>query len=629
MHGARWYDAETEDEAATLLVALADALAKDVGEPLRARYFAARSRYEGRDITSPTESTSSTWHDDRYNVSRSAVDTGQAEIASRQRPKPMFLTTGADWETKRRAKKADKFVEGQMHQRQGARYADVWELGEDVFKDAEIVPAGVIKVTVDYAQERVRYDRVPCYQVLVDPCEAEDGDPQQWFQVHELDIEQAVSMYGDGTKKGEKKLRELLEGSAKIMAHDRAARAVWKVKVREGWKLAQSDERMGKHVVACESGCILSEDFTWTIPPFALVVWSLDAFGIYGMSLVEQGAQQHDKIQEMATDLHARIRLCANRKTYTETGVVQSEALTSNEYEQVIEVTDISKIPKVEQVPPIGPAETAALQTEIDRYFEIGTGISQMHAGSRKEPGVDAAVAMQTLDDIQSVRFLPRARAYELLFVRLGQMTMLAARDLAEEHPNLMAKWPGKSFLETVEWKEASLDEDMYTVRVAPVSALSRDPAQRLQIVEQLNGMGMLPREKYAELIGMPDLESYFDGESSETRYVERLIDRYLDAKDDADLKKRGGYSDPEGYMLNPVAALVSVSQRYFDALANDVPHFNADLLRQYMRGLQKIIKAAAPPAPPGPPAAVVPGSAPVPGMEAAPQAPPPMGVAA
>jgi len=589
------------DECARAVVEWCRGLEDTDGDRRKKRWFECWSRYEGK--TFVDESMNGTWDiTSRYNVSRSAVDTGQAEIAARQRPKPMFITSGADWHTKRRAKRMDRFVEAWMHQRQGARYADVWELTEDCFRDAEIDVGGVVKIVIDYASERIRYERIPAYEILVDPNEAACGDPQSWGHVYEMSVNKALATFAEGKSLAAEAIRRKIRDSAKTgkitIGSTGATRFGKVVKIREVWYLPPDADTPGKHVFACDQGMLHEEDWTWPTPPLAIIVWAREAFGIWGTGLVQAGATQADKIQELAINIDERFRLCSQQKTYYKAGTVSDEAMKANDSVVFIPVTDMSNIPRDVVNPPITPAEEQHLETEIRRYFDIATGISQTNASSRKEAGVESGVAIQTLDDQKSVRFLPKARGYEMLFVRLGELTARAGRDLAAANDGkLVARWPGAKTIEEVDWNEASLEDDMFTVRVAPVSSMSRDPAQRLEIVQQLAQLGFLPKEKYFELLGMPDLDSVFDQESSESRWVERLVDRYLDAKDDADLKKRGGFVEPDGYLLNPTGALATVAQHYFDAKVNDAPEMNTDLLRRFMSSLQKILeKLQAPP---------------------------------
>lgn len=595
------------DECARVVVDICRGLKETEAQRRKLRWFQCWSRYEGR--TFIDESMAGFWDlENRYNVSRSAVDTGQAEIAARQRPKPMFITSGADWHTKRRAKRMDRFVEAWLHQRQGARYADIWELTEDIFRDAAIDVGGVLKIVVDYERKKIGFERIPAYEIMVDPNDALGGDPQSWFHVYDMSAKRAEAMFVPGSGKSleaqeiKQKIRESVKtGRITTGTSGSSMRVTKTVEIREAWYLPPSSDEPGKHVFACDRGILYEEDWWWPTPPLAILVWTHEAFGIWGTGLVQSAATQHDKIQELALNVDERFRLCAQQRTYYKPGTVDEQQLKSNESHVLIPVSDMSQVPRDVQIPPITPAEEEHLATEIQRYFEIATGISQANASSRKEAGVESGAAIQAVDDIKSVRFMPKARAYEMLFVRIGELIVRAARDLADDNGGkLIARWPGAKTFEEVDWKEASLEDEMFTVRVAPVSSMSRDPAQRLQIVEQLFGLGLLPKEKYFELLGMPDLDSVFEQESSESRWTDRLVDRYLDAKDDADLKKRGGFVEPDGYLMNPVGALAAVAQHYFDAMVNDAPEFNANLLRRFMSSLRRIIEQAMPQAAPG-----------------------------
>src|SRR6185436_12106299 len=194
----RWHRL-SGDAAAERVVAISRGLDAVIGDANKQRWLAARSKYEGRAVSDDVGAAAAAVFntDDMYNLSRSAADTAQAEIASRQRPKPMFLPTGAEWKLKRRAKKLDKFVEAQMHQRQSARYSDVWEVAEDAFLDAENAVGGVIKVSIDVGRGRVVYERIPAYELKIDPHEARNGNPRNYFHEYPMDLDLAEATFVD------------------------------------------------------------------------------------------------------------------------------------------------------------------------------------------------------------------------------------------------------------------------------------------------------------------------------------------------------------------------------------------------------------------------------------------------
>ena len=53
---------------------------------------------------------------DKLGLIRSAVQTGHAEIYAKQKPKPQFQTSGAEWKLCRKAQKLDKVCEGTLAQ---------------------------------------------------------------------------------------------------------------------------------------------------------------------------------------------------------------------------------------------------------------------------------------------------------------------------------------------------------------------------------------------------------------------------------------------------------------------------------------------------------------------------------
>lgn len=599
----RWHELDG-DECAAEVVSLCRALWAEDGEGRRAKWLAAYSVYEDRWLHDETLRGGAPLGA-RYNVTASVVDTGVAEIAARQRPKPTFLTSGGDWRTKRKAKKLDKFVEAHLHLPQG-RYQDVWELGEDVFRDAEVTGTGLAKVTIDEQAERTRYDRVPAYEVMVDASEAASGDPRNWFHCYEMDVDRARAAFAPSDRaKGDARLRGVLDGAESEALHKTerriGRRASRTVTIFEAWLLPLGPEEPGVHVYACTGGLLWREEWTWPVPPFAFLLWRSRPFGVWGSGLVEQMHTQHERVQELADRLHRRYDLCSQKRTYFVPGLVDEKQLEKSDGEVLIPVTDLASVPREVQTPPVTPAEAAAVEDEIRRFYDL-SGVSQMSAQARKEPGVTSGIALQTLGDQKSVRFLPKSRAHELFFLQIGKLDVMATTALAATKPGVLARFPGKRFVSEIKWSDVAMDEDQYVVRVAATSALSKDPAQRLEVIEQLAGMGMLPREKFLELLGLPDLEGALEMAGAEAQWVEMLLDRYLDAEDADELEELGGYTPPDPYMRNPTAALVAVADAYFAALVEECPDFTASTLRRFMADLRKTLLPKQPPAPPAAP---------------------------
>src|SRR5678815_117814 len=140
------------------------------------RWRVCVSLYEGVDIADLTPSgyDEAAPNPDQlaWNVHRAACDFVQSEVAGRQKPKPQFMTSGADWRTRRRAKRLDKFVEAVIRQPQGA-YANGWEVMEDAWLDALQVGMGFVKVLAN--DNGIGLERTPLWEIRVDSEEAACG----------------------------------------------------------------------------------------------------------------------------------------------------------------------------------------------------------------------------------------------------------------------------------------------------------------------------------------------------------------------------------------------------------------------------------------------------------------------
>lgn len=533
-----------------------------------------------------------------YNLVRSACDTAQADIAGRQKPKPMFMTTGADWAARRRAKKLDKFVEAQLNERQG-NYADSWQVMLDAFLDSARIGVGCVKVWGDADHERVRVERVFPWEIHVDERESRFGDPQNMFHCYDMERDLALEMFCnvEGDEEGNERRRAGIESARTTRTTNQ--RVVQSVRIREAWRLPFSKKRPGLHVIAVDSTLLSTEEWTDEEFPFVFLFWDKHTIGFWGTGLAEAGEAQQELINDVAERLGERIRICSQKRTYYNPDAVKQEMLQSGgEAEVLIPIKDMTQAPREVPPQPASEAEFKWLADNKQAFYET-LGISQMTAQSQKPNGVVAAVAMQTLNDIQTVRFLPKARGYETAFITLGKLMVRAARAIAEMNGGFLAKWPGKQFITEIDWNDVSLDEDMYSIRVASVSQFSRDPSAILEMAQELRQSGDITRETYLSMIGIPDLEQMLGRETAESEYIEELIGRYLDSTNATELRKAGGFDAPEPFLTNKPGAMALFISAYWEAKRDGAPEYCLENLRQYIQRLDKLMQP--PPAPPAP----------------------------
>jgi hypothetical protein len=168
-----------------------------------------------------------------------------------------------------------------------------------------------------------------------------------------------------------------------------------------------------------------------------------------------------------------------------------------------------------------------------------------------------------------------------------------AADAIAKHSGGFLTKWPGKRFIQTIDWNDVKLEEDMYDIRIASVSMFSKDPAAMLQIAQDLHQAGIINRETFLQMSQLPDLEGMMDRETAEREFLEdELFARYRDAENDTELAEMGGYEAPEPFLTSKPAAMWLAVSTYWEAKRDKAPPYQLDLLERWISQLDKIMAA-------------------------------------
>lgn len=548
----------------------------------------------------------------RYNLSRAACDTVHAEIAGRQKPAPKFQTAGADWKTKRTAKLLEKYMLGFLAQAQQP-YLNGWELMEDSFLDSPIGGVMAVKVLADFDEERVRLERHFAHELFVDPVEARYGTPKSLFHIYPMDRGAALAAFldedndedeDDDDKTDEEKhesrvkkdidraaVRYAIESSESVRPDDIRRRGTPNVEMRvadqikivEAWRLPCGGSP-GMHIYCTNGVTLFKEEWDSRNFPFVLTRWQRDRMGFWGKGLIDQGKSIQDELNDNAAKLQERFRLCGAKRTFYAEGSIDAELLAENEAETFIPYKGQSA--PTERTPsPIADAEAMWLDSQFQKFFEI-TGVSQMRASARKEPGVTAGVAIRTLNDMQTARFALKAKSYENSYVYLTNLVIECSKALHRAGIDVEVG-AGKR----IKWSEVDLPANTFDISIAPTSSLPNEPAGRMQMIQELYDKQLITRETFMGLLGWQDLEREMNGQTAQTNYLEQVLDEILD----------GNYEPPDGHIMDKQRAIVMATQTYFEAIYNrapesvimDLSNFIAELSHQFDEQQKAIAQAA------------------------------------
>jgi len=618
--------------------------------PRRTRWKRNLELYEGRKLSGLNPSSyydaadiaSGDYDVIRVNLARALVNTAVAKIAGKQKPKCQFVVSDGDWATKRKAKKLERFVEAHMQARQGG-YHDAWAVGIQAFRDCGVGDLGVLKFEANLREKRIDVRRVFAWELMVNAQEARMGEPQSIFHSFLYDRFKLCDRFPEHEE-------AILSAQPETDPDDRdnGPLADRMVRVREAWRLPISPEKPGRHALVvgkadltCSKDNPKGEEWTRKFFPFEFFVWEQWMMGMFGTSIIDNVYHLVDDLNAATQRMQDSMRLGSNMVIDCEENTYEDGDIESNKAVVILK----RKMGK----PPVGihkPEALSAADVQWWRLLEEQAykipGISQMAASGQKEQGVDAAVAMRTIEDIATERFSVPWQMYErVMSVGAARQIIACTQELAEEFPNFSVKWPGSSFLKEFSWKDAKLEEDQYVSRPAAVSGLVNTPGDIKQLASELFGQGIIGKEAYLRVIQYNDIDSEIGNTTSWSRLIKEYIESWLEA---TPAKEKSGeflYQPPIKFA--PLAdMIVQVGRAWADAMVDGAPDYNLGFFIRFMgqcdAQIQSLAKQQAelqatasgngpppvpgpggPPLPAGPPG---PGAAPMP-----PMGPPPGGM--
>lgn len=530
-----------------------------------------------------------------YNVCQSVVDTITAKMA-KNKPKPMFLTSGGDWVLHRKAKKLDKFVEGIFYEN------SAHSLAVDCFRDACVFGDGVIHV---YAKDgRVRYERVIESELYVDWVDGFYGSPRQLHRVKNIDREVLLDMFPGKTAI----IKNANSASAELTGA--ARNVVDQIAVIESWHLKSGvDASDGLHTICIPEGMLFEEEWDKNYFPFAALPWSKRLFGFFSQGLVEQIQNIQLEINKILWVIQRSFHLAGSFKILIENG---SKIVKEHINNDIGAIVSYSGVPPQYVVPQIVASEMYGhLQTLKNSAYEQA-GISQLAANSQKPAGLNSGRALREYNDIESDRFMTIGQAYEKFHLDLARITVDCAKDIFESDKKISVQVPGSRFIQTIDWKDVDLEDDEFVMKMYPVSSFSKEPAARFQEVQERVQAGWFTMRTAKKLMDMPDLEQVDELSAASENYLNMILEKMVD---------QGEFTPPEPFDDLGLARELAL-QYYAQGKTNNLDEDKLDLLRSFMDQLdvleQQAALAMAPP--PGMPAPGGPSGGPV---QAVPEAPP------
>lgn len=563
-----------------------------------------------------------------FNVIGAMVDT-RASHVFKNKVRPYFLTEKGAFEDREKADGMQLAVEGTFH-----ATGIYGELGQHVCWDGEVFEAGAVKVVPDHANGRVLIERIRAQDVYLDKRDAKLGKPTSYHLVTTVDRAKLLDFCRDAPEEVREAILDAQPAPAEMYDDDETeldddTETSDRVAVAELWHLPsgvvdRDDEKQwaiktashdGRHMIvlwdACEEAHILHDEaWPYDYAPIAFYRPKKKRRGFWSESIPERHLGTQLAVNRMLTrvdgvfDLHGRPLLAVSRQA-----AVNTDKIT-NSWASIIECNGDARGAVAGLTFPTLPPEYLNHIVQLIQWAYEREGISQLSAAAMKPKGIDSGVALETLQDTESVRHTDVFRAWEDFHVDLAKMVVDAFRMLVQAGAKLKSVFGNAKDLKKVAWKDIDLDEERYHLMVWPTNLLPQTPTGKLQRVIELARAfpNQFPPEVAMKLLDYPDLSSAMGDMRAAEENIIAQVERVT----------RGETVVPNTYLALDLAFRIAVD-RLNRLEADGMPEERLDLLRQYVEDVNELRKKAAPPPQmPAVPPPVGPTGAPTPGLPSA-----------
>tara|TARA_Y100001938_G_scaffold67988_1_gene94329 strand:+ start:504 stop:2408 length:1905 start_codon:yes stop_codon:yes gene_type:complete len=518
-----------------------------------------------------------------FNIVHSICQAAAAKI-SKHKPAVSFLTEGGDFSQKRKARLFDKLIQGQFED------TEIYPTAQKAFLDACVSGTGAIKIFTEFG--KIKVERVPSYELTIDPLEAEYGAmPRQLFQTKMVSKSVLAEMFPD---KREEIYSAEIPKDAEQHAGYGESRMTDMVQCHEAWHLPSGPNASdGKHVICVENATLLEESWTKDFFPFVFIRWTENPLSFWGNGLSKEIKGIQIEINKLLARIQEQMHLATPKVFIEDTSKIVQTHLNNRVWGAI----------KYRGTPPqffvprsVSGEMFSHLDRLVDRAYEM-TGISQLSAQSKKPVGLESGRALREFSDIESERFMVVGQAYERLFIQASRQIIDLIKSLhSKKKPFVSKSFDRKTGLEKVNWQDIDLDEADYVMQVKPVGSLPQTPAAKLSSVTEMHVNGMFSRDEAHQLLDFPDLEKANKLKTAHLDLIDMMIEKIVED---------GDFMPPEPYM-DLATAMARFQQAYNLAIIENVPEDRQESLRRWISQAATMIEQAAapPPVPPGPPMA-------------------------
>ena len=581
------------------------------------------------------------------------VDTKTNTIL-KNRVRPMFVTDGADTDTKRRAESMQRACDGVMYEQklQGRKLRGVAVCGY-------LFEGGGVEWYADTANSRIVATPVWCWNFFVSKREAQHGEPRQMFARMLIDRGVLLSFLANASAKVRQAVKDAPAANWKDTNDDMrdSSKLSDQVVIFKAWHLPSGRVDLddpkawgknedgtrsvranhdGRHVVALDGGekgsAIELVDAPWPHDHFP-VSWFKPNFvpgSYWGRGEPEILAAPQIEMNRWNTRVSQIIRKHAVPRTFVSKESGLNPASMNNSLDNIYQVKGSAQTAVYVESAPHVPPDLLTRTQNLMQWMRDQRGISEMAMTAKKPAGINHEPGMAYLGDTESMRHTDEFQAWEEFHLDSYRNIIRCFDELAENDPNYEVVFEKDNKLIREKWKDIRLS-NYFMLKLWPTNLFKQDPAQRADQIADLVEKGLFPPEKYFDAIDAPDIKALMGNRAAMEQNVQRCLQSIIESGEVTE------ETQPHPYMDLQLCKTLGI-QRLNELQVDESDNWKSvNALTQWLEAVDQTITAgtaAANQAPAGanvqalaPTAAVPPpGAAPPPGPPP-PNMPPPQGM--
>lgn len=502
-------------------------------------------------------------------------DTWQAKLI-KNKPRPLFLTTRGNYDQQKQAQQLSQFVLGHF------RAERVYEKGQHMGLQAAVLGNGAIQVIPNPDKKTVEYKVIPFNELHVDQMDARYQSPKTLYRTRWVDRRMLMAKYPEQAEKI--KGIPFTQNTAPDFkqAGYSMTRAADMLEVIEAWRLPDIKGENGHHSISVAQVSLVQEEWSHNHFGMAFFTPTPSLTGFYGISIPEKLIGIQFRLNKHLQDVDDALHLVAKPRLFIGQGATVPRSHIDSRIGTMVRMTSGS-VNDLKFVTPQGlNAETYNHITRLYNWgFQI-TGVNEMSATGKKPGGLDSGAALREYNDQNTERFALVAQRLETFYMDLAKLTVWGAKTLDEDHGiNMVVAAKEKNKALDIKWKDVKLKEDQYVIDVFPASMLPTEPAGKIQRVVELLQANLIPKDLALTLLDFPDIDAAIGVETASLKEIQYSLDQMI---------SEGNPMSPTEY-TNLQLARDMAHKKYLELVPQDLPPERMELLRNYIKTADMLLK--------------------------------------